>query len=76
MRGGTSNRTGPHGWFWQMRNTRPVGALDASDGYQLFAYSHLASLAGARGATPCITAMCIALGRRKVEIQTLPSFPR
>jgi hypothetical protein len=24
----------------------------------------------------CITAMCIALGRRKVEIQTLPSFPR
>ena len=23
------------------------GALDASDGYQLFAYSHLASLAGA-----------------------------
>ena len=24
----------------------------------------------------CITAMCIALGRREVEIQTLPSFPR
>jgi hypothetical protein len=24
----------------------------------------------------CITAMCIALGQRKVEIQTLPSFPR
>jgi hypothetical protein len=47
MRGGTSNRTGPHGWFWQMRNTRPAGALYASDGYQLFAYSHLASLAGA-----------------------------
>jgi hypothetical protein len=46
MRGGTSNRTGPHGWSWQMRNTRPVGPLDASDGYRLFAYSHLASLAG------------------------------
>jgi hypothetical protein len=24
----------------------------------------------------CITAMCVALGRREVEIQTLPSFPR
>jgi hypothetical protein len=24
----------------------------------------------------CITAMCIALGRRKTEIKTLPSFPR
>jgi hypothetical protein len=24
----------------------------------------------------CITAMCISLGRRKAEIQTLPSFPR
>ena len=24
----------------------------------------------------CIKAMCIALGQRKVEIQTLPSFPR
>jgi hypothetical protein len=24
----------------------------------------------------CITAMCIALGQRRVEIQTLPSFPR
>ena len=24
----------------------------------------------------CITAMCVALGRRKVEIQALPGFPR
>jgi hypothetical protein len=24
----------------------------------------------------CITATCMALGRRKVEIRTLPSFPR
>ena len=52
--------------------TQPAPSLDEE--MSLGGAYPRAEIDAARSA--CITAMCIALGRRKVEIQALPSFPR